>query len=78
MQRKAKIMNEMYEFSNIIKELRRKEEMTQREVAEKIGVRYQSYQAYELGLSLPSLENFIKLADLFEVSLDYLIGRKDY
>lgn len=71
-------MNEMYEFSNIIKELRRKEEMTQREVAEKIGVRYQSYQAYELGLSLPSLENFIKLADLFEVSLDYLIGRKDY
>ena len=65
-------------FSKILKELRNIENLTQREVAEKIGVRYQSYQAYELGLSLPSLENFIKLADLFEVSLDYLIGRKGY
>ncbi len=71
-------MNELYNFPNIIKKLRIHNNWTQQYVAEKIGIKYQSYQAYELGLSLPSLENFIKLADLFDVSLDYLIGRKEY
>lgn len=71
-------MKEMYEFSKIIKALRLQYNFTQKDVAGKIGVRYQSYQAYELGITLPNLENFIKLADLYEVSLDYLIGRKGY
>lgn len=71
-------MNELYEFSKIIRELRESAHMTQGQVADKLGIRYQSYQSYELGLTLPSLDNFIKLADLFEVSLDYLIGRKGY
>ena len=65
-------------FTKRIKQLRLDNEWTQKFVAAKIGVRYQSYQAYELGLTVPSLENFIKLADLFEVSLDFLVGRKEY
>lgn len=71
-------MKELYEFPKIIKELRTGEELTQKQVAEKLGITYQSYQAYELGIAIPSLVNFIKLADLFNVSLDYLIGRGTY
>ena len=36
------------------------------------------YQAYERGIALPNLKNFVKLADIFDVSLDYLLGRKEY
>ena len=71
-------MKELYELTKIIKELRTGEELTQKQVAEKLGITYQSYQAYELGIAIPSLVNFIKLADLFNVSLDYLIGRGTY
>ena len=71
-------MKELYEFPKIIKELRTGEELTQQQVAEKLGITYQSYQAYELGIAIPSLVNFIKLADLFNVSLNYLIGRGTY
>ena len=71
-------MNNLYHLSKRIKELRLVSGYTQKYVADKIGVKYQSYQAYELGLSLPSLNNLVKLADLFDVSLDYLVGRKEY
>lgn len=50
---------------------------TQQEIADKIGVRYQSYQAYERGVSFPTLKNFLKLAEIYEVSLDYLVGKSD-
>lgn len=71
-------MKELYAFSKIIKELRLQFNYTQKDVAKKLEISYQAYQSYELGLTVPSLENFIKLADLFDVSLDFLIGRKNY
>ena len=71
-------MKEAYIFSKNLKELRIQYGYTQKYVSEKIGVKYQSYQAYELGISLPSYLNLIKLADFFDVSLDYLAGRKEY
>lgn len=71
-------MKELYEFPTILKSLRIQNEWTQEYVAKQLGISYQSYQNYERGLSLPTLINFIKLANLFEVSLDYLIGRKEY
>ena len=61
-----------------LKLLRKRKKYTQAFVASKLGIAYQSYQNYERGLTLPTLENFVKLADLYEVSLDYLIGRKEY
>ena len=51
---------------------------TQQDVAEAIGVRYQSYQAYERGIAVPTLQNFLKLAELYDVSLDFLVGKKEY
>ncbi len=71
-------MNNLYTLSDRIKKLRLQYGYTQKYMAEKLEISYQSYQAYEYGKTLPSLENFIKLADLFDVSLDYLIGRKEY
>lgn len=68
-------MQELYQISITLKSLRTQLGLTQKQVADEIGIRYQSYQAYEQGLTLPNLKNFIKLADFFEVSLDYLIGK---
>ncbi len=70
-------MQELYNFSKIIKELRKQSGMTQKEVAEKLAIKTQSYQSYETGITVPSLQKFIKLADLFDVSLDFLVGRKE-
>jgi transcriptional regulator with XRE-family HTH domain len=71
-------MNLTKKLSKSLKELREQYKFTQKQVAEKLGVVYQTYQSYELGINLPSLENFVKLADLYDVSLDFLLGRKEY
>ena len=71
-------MKELFTFIQIIKELRKENNMTQKQVAEKLGISYQSYQAYERGISQPTLENFIKIANIYDVSLDYLIGKSKY
>ncbi len=74
---KKEYVKEFKEMAKILYGLRESHGYTQQDVAEKIGVRYQSYQAYELGISVPTLQNFMRLADLYEVSLDHLIGRSD-
>lgn len=53
------------------------EPRTQGEVADILGITYQSYQAYEHGKTCPTLQNFLKLAELYDISLDYLVGKKD-
>ena len=79
-----KIDKQLKVFSKTLCELREntlKENgkcFTQSDVAEMLGITYQSYQAYERGVSLPSLQNFLKLAEIFDVSLDYLVGKKEY
>lgn len=74
---KKKEIESLKLLPSILFELRTLSGLTQTDVAEKLNIKYQSYQAYELGISLPSLKNFIALADLYDVSLDYLVGRKD-
>ena len=48
---------------------------TQRDMAKLLNITQPSYIRYENGTSEPSQENLIKIADLFDVSLDYLLGR---
>lgn len=72
------IMGGFEEFPKILRNLRKASGYTLIEVAEKLDIAYQSYQAYERGVALPNLKNFVKLADLYDVSLDYLLGRKEY
>lgn len=50
---------------------------TQREVAKFLGMTQPSYIRYENGKSEPSLESLVKLANIFDVSTDYLLGRTD-
>lgn len=51
---------------------------TQSDIASKLGITYQSYQAYELGKAVPTIQNFLKIAEIYDVSLDYLVGKKEY
>ncbi len=60
-----------------LKEIRKEKEMTQRELADKVGVSVQTISGYETGYSQPPLEILIKIADILEASLDYLTGRSD-
>jgi len=66
-------MEELYKLAENLKELRKQFGYTQKFVADRLGITYQSYQAYECGIAIPTLPNFIKLARLYEVSLDDLI-----
>ena len=54
--------------------------MTQQSVADRLGVKLRTYQYYESDTEQshrPDLETLAALADLYEVSVDYLIGRTD-
>jgi transcriptional regulator with XRE-family HTH domain len=58
-----------------IRELRDKKRLTQPELAEKIEIKRPSITAYESGNQLPPVDTLIKIADFFNVSLDFLTGR---
>lgn len=60
-----------------LKELRLESGLLQKEVAQSIGVSPQTYCYYENGINKPDPEMLIKIADFFEVSVDYLLGRSD-
>ena len=62
---------------NRLKELRKNKALTQKQVAQAIGVSTQSYGYYENWINKPDPETLCLLADFFEVSVDYLIGRSD-
>lgn len=60
-----------------LRELRLAKGLTQKEVATAINVSPQSYGYYENWVNKPDPETLIKLADLFECSIDYLLGREN-
>jgi len=64
-------------FANRLKECRKKIGKTQREVANDLGTSEVGYQNYEISKREPKIETLSKLADYFDVSVDYLIGRDD-
>lgn len=64
----------MVDFGNILKTLRLKENMTQAQLAQKIGLTKSVISAYETGLRLPSYDVLIHIAKIFNVSTDYLLG----
>lgn len=60
-----------------LKELRIAKGFTQKQVADLLGMVQRNYQRYETGEVDPPLSKAIALADYFNVSLDYLVGRSD-
>ena len=55
-----------------IRRLRQERKWTQGELAEKLGIQQKQISAYERGANNPSTEVLLKLATVFDVSLDYL------
>ncbi len=64
-------------LSKRLKELRKKHNYTQRYIASILDITYQSYQAYEIGRSMPTVKKIIKLAELYDVSVNFLLGLEE-
>lgn len=60
-----------------LRELRNKSGLTQNEIASKLGVSGQTILNWENGIYEPKINQLIQLADLFDVTVDYLIERKN-
>jgi len=60
-----------------IKDIRTRKNLTQADVANALGVSSVVYSRYETGSRQPSIEVLIKMADIFGVTVDYLLGRQD-
>lgn len=59
-----------------IKLLREQRGFTQAELAKRIGITRSGVNAWEMGISVPSTQYIVELANLFKVSTDYLLGMK--
>lgn len=66
----------MLDFSQRLKQLRRDRHLTQAQVAKRIGVTAAMVSSYETDIRLPSYEVMVRLADLFGVTVDYLLCRR--
>lgn len=64
-------------FSERLVELRKSRNLTQRQVYSGVSMSALGYQRYEYGEREPSFQKLLALADYFDVSLDYLVGRSD-
>lgn len=64
-------------FQKRLKELRNENGASQVTIAKALGITDRGYRKYEAGDSEPTLSVLIALADYFDVSLDYLVGRSD-
>lgn len=63
-------------FTDKLKELRKEKKLTQKEIAEQIGIKQNSYSDWETGKNEPNLENIVKLSRILDTSTDELLGRQ--
>lgn len=60
-----------------LKRFRKAHHVTQKQAAQAAGVTERNYQEYEYGKVIPTATVLISLADSFNVSIDYLVGRTE-
>ncbi len=58
-----------------IKQARERAKKQQQECADAVGITLRAWQGYEQGIREPKFETLCKIADMFNVTLDYLLGR---
>ena len=58
-----------------LRDLREDNDLTQESVGAILGIRQEVYSRYERGFQTIPLVHLIKLADYYDVSIDYLVGR---
>lgn len=68
----------MDEFSNRLQKMRERRRISRSVMSELCGLSKSVISKYERGERQPKLETLVILADFFECSIDYLVGRKDY
>lgn len=71
--KKERILYEISTYSD----LRTDADMSQRELSEILHISQRSYSHYETGSRNIPIEMLIRLANYYEISLDYLVGRTD-
>lgn len=64
-------------FHEILKKIREERNLSTDSVAENIGVSVAAYRYYERGERQPTFETLCNIADYFDVSADFLLGRTD-
>lgn len=67
----------MSNLSERLRSCRKSKNKTQKDIATLLNISERAYQHYELNDREPPLSNVITLANYFDVSLDYLVGRSD-
>ena len=65
------------QFSDALRRFRKLKGITQKKAAEVCGVAERVFQSYEYGKVVPTISVMVALADFYDVSLDYLVGRSD-
>lgn len=65
-------------FNKRLRHMRMKRNYTQQRLADILDIALRSYQCYETGTRTPNYELLIRIADVLDVSLDYLLGRDDF
>ena len=64
----------MVNMGEKLKSLRLEKKLTQKQIADRIGLAISAVSSYESGTRYPSFEVLIKLSRIFHVSTDYLLG----
>ena len=62
------------EFSERLKKLRKDTGLTQVDVANKLGISQPAYASWERGIKKPTQDNLVKIAQILNVSVDFLVG----
>ncbi len=60
-----------------MKELRKEKNLRQEDIAAELGIAITTYCRYELGMREPAASLLERMADYYDVSVDYLLGRSD-
>lgn len=63
-------------FGPRLRALRRKSKLTQQAVADKLSIHRTTYTKYETGVVTPDQQGLVSLAELFGVTVDFLLGRE--
>ena len=69
-------MENQTNFAEALSKIRKENNLTQTKLAKQTGIKQQNISRWEAGKNLPNIEECVRLADFFGVSLDEFIGRE--
>ncbi len=65
----------MNDFQHNLRKLRKNRNLTQKQLADELGISRSLISLYETGERLPSLKALLKISEFFEISNDTLLGK---